>query len=167
MKFDTKFDKNNYHLRRVQNPKQSRLGMIFKSSKILKNSREISLLDLEAFSFHFHFSISISSRFYFTFISRSQVIYFLLHFSKRVNGIFSSGLEVGFYPVLSEMPSRHMLNCRSQSRGRPGPCRLANPESCEESIVIEGISWHYGLRFRMSSRYQASCRRQRQGSPTH
>ena len=78
-----------------------------------------------------------------------------------------SGLEVGFYPVLSEMPSRHMLNCRSQSRGRPGPCRLANPESCEESIVIEGISWHYGLRFRMSSRYQASCRRQRQGSPTH
>ena len=57
-----------------------------------------------------------------------------------------SGLEVGFYPVLSEMPSRHMLNCRSQSRGRPGPCGLADPESSEESIVIEGISWHYGFK---------------------
>ena len=37
-------------------------SVFFRLSKILENSREISLLDLEAFSFHFHFSISISSK---------------------------------------------------------------------------------------------------------
>ena len=37
-------------------------SVLFRLSKILENSREISLLDLEAFSFHFHFSISISSK---------------------------------------------------------------------------------------------------------
>ena len=50
-------------------------GMIFKFSKILEK---------------FHLSISISSHFDFTFISRSQVIFFHLHFSKRVNGILCS-----------------------------------------------------------------------------
>ena len=60
-------------------------GIIFKFSKILENSREISLLDLEAFSFHFHFSISISSHLYFTFISRSryQVILFSLELLEK------------------------------------------------------------------------------------
>ena len=70
---------------------------------------EISLLDLdlEPFSFHFHFSISIFSHFHFTFISRSrsQVIFFHLHFSKRVNDIFSSL----FTSRLSKTHSRRAL----------------------------------------------------------
>ena len=63
-------------------------------------------LDLEYFLFHYHFSISISSHFYFTFISRSQVIFFHLHSSTRVNGIFSSL----FTSPLSKTHSRRTLS---------------------------------------------------------
>ena len=64
---------------------------------------EISLLDLdlEAFSFHF----SISSYFYFTFISGSQFQVTFFHFSKKVNGIFSSL----FTSRLSKTHSRRTL----------------------------------------------------------
>ena len=59
----------------------SRISQEF--SKILENSREISLLDLdlEAFSFHFSLSISISRHFHFTFHSRNEWKEKQIHFS--------------------------------------------------------------------------------------
>ena len=86
-------------------PKTKYVRNLFKFSKILYNSCEILLFDLEAFSFQFHFLIS--SHFYFTFISRSrsQVIFFHLHFSERVNVIFSSL----FTSRLSKTHSRRTL----------------------------------------------------------
>ena len=50
-----------------------------KHRKLVQNSREISLRDLEAFSFHFSFSIV--RHFHFTFHSQNEWTRFLFHFS--------------------------------------------------------------------------------------
>ena len=121
------FIKKYYHSRRVQNPKQSMPGIIFKFSKILENSREISLLDLEAFSFHFHFSISISSHLYFTFISRSryQVILFSLELLEKSEKHFF----FTFSSRLSKTHSRRTLDSRHwRARQRAlGPDKASEP----------------------------------------
>ena len=68
VKFDTKFHKKINHSRRVQNPKQSTSGIIFKFTSQSRSQSfftSLSLLDFDFQSFllfHFHSSISISSK---------------------------------------------------------------------------------------------------------
>ena len=79
------FIKKINHSRRVQDPKQSMSGTIFKSPKFSRNFISRSRSRSFFISFHFHFSISIPSHFYFSFISRSQsqMIFFFTCTSRK------------------------------------------------------------------------------------
>ena len=64
-----------HRTRKAVNLRESRF------SRILENSFDVSLLNLEAFSFHFSFLISIPRHFHFTFHSRNEWMENKIHFS--------------------------------------------------------------------------------------